>query len=749
MAPSPITLAGTITPMTDDADVAFATALIHHEAGRPAKARELYREILEREPDHAESLHLLGLITARDGEPEAGAGMIRRAMALAPGRAPHHNSLAAAYHMLGRDAEAAAEYRAAADLRPDSAEILNNLAATLRALGQHDQAMAEYRRAVACSPMIAEIWYNLASALADNGDAAEVEACFRRAIELRPDFAGALANYGRWLAAQTRWTEAETALRDAVRLTQDDARSWNNLGIARQELGRAPEAEANYRRAIALDPDLADAHYNLGCLLSGDGRTDEAIARHAAAIAANPLHGAARLALCMARLPILYHTEAEVAERRAQYLAALDGLVTAVEAPDVARAVAAAVGTSQPFFLPYQGRNDREPQAVFGQLICGLLAETRTLAARPKAGERIRLGIVSGFFHDHTIFRLFLDGWLTELDRERFDVTAFHTGPTSDAETTRAMRLCDRFVSGIRSAAGWRGAVSETAPHVLLYPEIGMDPIAARLAAQRLAPVQCLAWGHPETTGMPTMDYFLSADLMEPMDGESHYTEQLVRLPGLGLHYTPEEQPAPMLDRRSLGLDPSGLVYWSGQALYKYLPEYDQVFPRIAAAVGACQFVFIGFAKSDAVTSAFRERLDRAFAAFGLDGGRYRVILPPMPQRRFLAAAGLADVILDTPGWSGGRSTLDCLAGNPAIVTLTGPFMRGRHTAAILRRIGCEETIAHSLDDYVSIAARLGLDAAWRIRVRATVAESKHRAFRDTGSVRALETFLASAVARL
>jgi predicted O-linked N-acetylglucosamine transferase (SPINDLY family) len=220
-----------------------------------------------------------------------------------------------------------------------------------------------------------------------------------------------------------------------------------------------------------------------------------------------------------------------------------------------------------------------------------------------------------------------------------------------------------------------------------------------------------------------------------------------VRLPGLGLHYTPDERVVPAMDRATLGLEPGVPVYWSGQALYKYLPRYDSVFPRIAAEIGPCQFVFIGFANSRAVTKSFRHRLGQAFAAFGLDANRYCVILPPMEQERFIAAVGLADVILDPPGWSGGRSTLDCLAQNPAIVTLPGEFMRGRHTMAILRRIGCEATIAGSLDDYVALAIRLGRDAAWRGRLREAVAEGKHRAFRDTAYIRALETFLADAVA--
>jgi predicted O-linked N-acetylglucosamine transferase (SPINDLY family) len=606
-------------------------------------------------------------------------------------------------------------------------------------LGQQDAAVAAYRRAAALAPRTAEIWYNLGSTLGEQ--APEAEACFRRAIALRPDFADAMANYGRWLITHGRWTEAEARLSQAVLLKPADARAWNNLGIARQELGRPDQAMASYRRAIRGDPNFADPHYNLGCLLATEGHTDDAVSCHEAALAADPLHGAARLAACMARLPILYRTQEEVADRRAAYLAALDSLATATQAPDVARAVAAAIGTSQPFLLPYQGQNDRAPQEIYGQLVCRLLAGTQP-PPRPPASRRIRLGIVSGYFHDHTISRLFLDGWLTHLDRDRFQVFGFHTGLTRDADTARAAALCDRFEQGPRSPGQWRDTLAAAAPHVLLYPEIGMDPTSGRLAAQRLAPVQCVAWGHPETTGLPTIDHFLSADLMESPDGDAHYSEHLVRLPGLGLHYTPDTAPVPPLDRPS----PDVPVYWSGQALYKYLPEYDSVFPRIAAAVGACRFVFIGFAKSAAITAMFQARLAQAFGAFGLNAADYCVMLPPMPQQGFIAAVGVADVILDTIGWSGGRSTLDCLTCDPAIVTWPRPLMRGRHTAAILRRIGCVSTIATSLEDYIAIATRLGLDAGWRNQVRQSVAARKHHAFHDLDPIRALEIFLAEAV---
>ena len=367
----------------------------------------------------------------------------------------------------------------------------------------------------------------------------------------------------------------------------------------------------------------------------------------------------------------------------------------------------------------------------------------------PAQGERIRLGIVSGFFCDHTLFKLFLEAWLTKLDRARFEVIGFHTGRIADAQTARCAAWCDRFVQGLPSGAAWREAIVAAAPHVLLYPEVGIDPVAGRLAAQRLAPVQCATWGQPETTGMPTIDAFLSSELMEPPDGDTHYTERLVRLPNLGFCYTPDETTPSRLDRAAWVWTPPRRCSGRGRLCTSICRSMMPCSRASPPNLGRCQFVFIAFAKSPAVTEAFRQRLWDAFSAAGLDAAAHVVILPPMSQSDYLGAVGLADVILDTPEWSGGKSTLDCLAWDPAIVTLPGRFMRGRHTAAILRRIGCEATIAGSLDDYVSIAVRLARDPIWRAEVRQAVARGKHRAFNDIAYVRALEAFLTGAVARI
>ncbi len=188
-------------------------------------------------------------------------------------------------------------------------------------LGRWQEAIGHYREAVAAAPDIADIWYNLANALAET-DADGTEACYHTAIRLRADSAPTRGNYGRWLMTYWRWAEAEAQFQEAVRLAPMQAANWNNLGVVRRELCR-PDVEACFRQALLLDPALADARYNLGCMLSSDGRTDEAIACHQAALTVDPGFGKARLAACMAQLPILYGSQNEITVRRQRYADAL------------------------------------------------------------------------------------------------------------------------------------------------------------------------------------------------------------------------------------------------------------------------------------------------------------------------------------------------------------------------------------------------------------------------------------------
>jgi predicted O-linked N-acetylglucosamine transferase (SPINDLY family) len=187
------------------------------------------------------------------------------------------------------------------------------------------------------------------------------------------------------------------------------------------------------------------------------------------------------------------------------------------------------------------------------------------------------------------------------------------------------------------------------------------------------------------------------------------------------------------------------MAYWCAQSLFKYLPQHDEVFPRIAREVGDCQFVFIRHS-SRAVMEVLQKRLDRAFTAHGLDAGDYCLFLAPMQMAKFSAASAQCDVMLDSLEWSGGNTTLEALAQDLPVITFEGALMRGRVSAGILRMMGMPETIAATMDDYVALGVRMAQDPAWRSDIKRHIAHGRARLYRDRSCIAALESFLERSV---
>ena len=296
------------------------------------------------------------------------------------------------------------------------------------------------------------------------------------------------------------------------------------------------------------------------------------------------------------------------------------------------------------------------------------------------------------------------------------------------------------------TTAAWRERIAADRPHALIYPEIGMDPGVAQLAALRLAPAQYASWGHPSTSGYPTIDCFLSSAAMEPPDGDAHYAERLVRLPGLSTTVALKPLTEPIPSRTALGLPSEPPIFWCAQSLSKYLPQHDWLFPAIAARTPGCRFVFIEYPGGAPLTQRFCERLAAAFAARNLDADAHCVFLPRLTPAAFGAAIGCADIVLDSVGWSGCNSLIDSLAHALPIVTLPGETMRARHGLAILSQLGLGHLACPDEEAYVDTAARLASDPAARRAISAQIRAALPR-LTDPAPIAALERHLLEACA--
>jgi protein O-GlcNAc transferase len=719
-------------------------ALEFHHQGRIAEAERLYAAVLGVRPDHFDALQMLGVIKLARGDLAMALHLMSAAMQLRPKSPQVLLNRGLVLHAMNRHQEALASFDEALKHKGRFAEALNNRGSVLIALGRCEEALDNFKRAIAIKPDYAEAFYNQGNAFKELARYDEALKSFDRAIALRANYAKAHCNRGSVMDFLGRPADALPCYDRALAIAPDFAEAMLNRCRALRLLKRTDETQQALDRLLTMHPNYAEAHYMRGLLMADFNRTAEALACYEKSVALKPEYAKARWASCTATIPILYAEESQIAERRADYERRLRALRADYEAGRIPGDLSQGLGMSQPFFLAYQGYNDRELQSVFGGLATRILADrygAAAIAPPPAPGEPVRVGIVSGFFYQHSVWKVGVRGWVSQLDPQRFQVFGYHTGPKGDAETEFARQHCHRFVEGPNSIERWRQIILADRPHVLLYPEISMNHEASELAAMRLAPVQCNYLGHPQTCGYPTVDFFISGELVEPADGEQHYTEKLIKLPNVGWHYEPPDLAAVAVSRADLGLRADAAAYWCAQSLFKYLPQHDEVFPRIAREVGDCQFVFIRHTEPE-VTGLFQKRLDRAFAAAGLKAEDHCVLLPPMDMNRFAAASAQCDLMLDSVGWSGGNTTLEALAQNLPVVTFQADLMRGRVSAGILRMMGMPETVTGTIDDFVALAVRMGRDSSWRASIKARIASDRHRLYRDRACIAALEDFL-------
>ena len=728
---------------------AFAQALQFHERGQLAQAEPLYAQVLAARPDHFDALQMMALVKLAKGQPAEALNLVSAAMRV---REPSPKVLlnqGLILNALERREEALDSFDRAIKLKSKFAEAHNNRGAVLAALGRPDEALDAYRKATTIKPDYAEAHYNRGSLLRTLGRYDEALVSLDRALAVNPSYVKAHNNRGAVLEALDRPEPALANYRRALELDPGFGEAVDNLTRLLVVLKRYEEACAVFEQQIARDPNNAANYYRRGTVLLDLNRNDEALADFGRSLALKPDEAEARFGDCLAELPIVYETTEEIARRRTAYARKLRALADDVAAGRLTGDLCAATAPRQPFLLAYQGQDDRDLQSTYGAMISRIVAQKYPAAAMPPApgpDEPIRLGIVSNFFFLHSNWKIPIKGWLSQLDRFRFRIFGYYTGSVRDAETEVAEDMCDRFSHRALDVAGWRREILSDAPHALIYPGLLMDTFSHQLAAQRLAPVQCTSWGHPETSGIATLDYFLSSDLMEPPGADALYTEKLVRLPNLSIYYEPVDLGAVDSSRAQLGLRTDATVFWCGQSLYKYLPQHDDVFARIALATPQSQFVFINHHGGPRVTEVFRARLTAAFAARGLDVDRHCVFLGRMSQSEFTGAIGLCDVFLDSLDWSGCNSAIESLPNALPIVTLPGAFMRGRHSAAILQMMGVTETIARDLDDYIAIAARLAHEPQERLKISNRMGAARNKIYCDRACITALEDFLEKAV---
>jgi protein O-GlcNAc transferase len=756
-------------------DQLLRSALEHHRAGRLQEAERVCHQILARESEHPDSLHLLGVLAHQSGNSEAAADFIGRAIAVAPENPDFHSRLGeiqsaagqfelavAAYRrtvaLSPRDAnahcclgnalwgagkrdEAIVAYRQAIALEPNNARHHGNLGNALRlAKGGLDEAISECRRTVELDPSLPEAYCNLGNALHDRGDLDAAVASYRKAMDLNPDLPEVHSNLGNCLRALGRLEEAIASYQKAISLRPDYAEAFCNLGIVLNSKGQLAEAVSAYLNALMVRPAYPEARKNLGNALMRQGRCDEAIDNFQQAISLKPNY------------PEAYNSLAFALNQKGDFEAAIEAYRQAIalwpayaEAFNNLGSVMKDQGRLEEAISYYRRALELDPKdnVAHSNILLTLnycsgitlaeLAEAHagfeqqqaaafrhTFAPRTAASDRgrIRFGFVSPDFGMHPVGQ-FLIRLLENLRLEQRSETYCYSDRIARDQMTGRLKA---------ESDGWRDMVGASDEQLALQIRDDDVDVLFDLAghtgqnrllvfARKPAPVQVTWAGYVGTTGLQAMDYVLADRFEIPTGAESYYQEEVLRMPDGWVCYAPPAY-APQVTALP-ALQSAGVTFGCFNNPAKITPQAIEVWARILRRLPEARLVLM-FKGWD--NPGLARRAVEMFELHGIDPARLEFRGWSLHDR-LLAEYQRVDVALDPFPYAGGLTTCEALWMGVPVVTCPFETFASRHSLSHLSNIGLTETIARDLDDYVETAVRLATDLPRLAELRAGLRE--------------------------
>jgi len=688
-APAQVTERGTGSPALVQAanqrGVAFA------QEGRLDEASSCFQQALQLQPDDADSHNNLGIVLDLQGKREEAIAEYHRALRLRPHLVAAHYNLGIAYQKHRQLDKAAACFHQALRLKHDHVDAQNNLGIVLLDQGRLDEALACCQKAVRLDPNNAGAHTNLGNVYQRLLQYDQAIRCYQEALKHNPNFAEACNNLGKTYQDQRMLNEAVNYYEQALRIKHDFAEAHYNLGNALRDLGDLEAAVDKYQHTLRLKPDLAFAQNNLGDALLKQGRPDLARVHFQQALRLQPDLATAQsnFLFCLNYDPQA-DPDAVFAEHR-RWGQALESGVGNRES-----------GVRNQGSGISQGWNQHDPE------------------------RRLRIGYISPDLRYHPLTRYF-EPVLAHHDPRQVEAFCYAEVLFPDAVTQRLQKL----------AHGWHSTCHQTDAEVAQRIRDDRIDILVDLAghtannrlgvlAHKPAPIQATWLGYMNTTGLPSVDYRLTDDILDPPGQPVRDTEELVRLPGgMCCFAAPADAPAVT----PLPAQASGhLTFGSLHNLFKLNGQVFDLWSQVLRAVpGARLLVF-----RDMMTGTAQEHLRRQFQDRGIDSERLD-LRKGSSSPGYLGIFGEIDLSLDAFPCTGGVTTCESLWMGVPVLSLCGARPAGRNSAALLTRVGLSDFVAQTPEQYLALAVGLANDLERLAQLRAELRERMTATLCDAG----------------
>mgnify|MGYP003953377737 CR=1 FL=1 len=356
-----------------------------------------------------------------------------------------------------------------------------------------------------------------------------------------------------------------------------------------------------------------------------------------------------------------------------------------------------------------------------------------------KNSDKIKIGFISQFFSDHTIGKLF-KGIIFNLDNNKFDINIFHTQQTNKTgifneiinhekkSNIKNFILPNNFHLGIKT-------IENNNLDLIFYPDIGMSKELYFYTFLKLAKYQITSWGHPETTGNHTIDYFLSSKLMETKSAQINYSEKL-----LLSNYLPMYLYKPVIKNKLSDDDlVSENIYSCPQTLVKIHPDFDLIVDKILKQDRKAKIYFM----KDTEDLLYKKLLNRFKTTISSDLNRI-IFLDRMSVNDYINHCGKSSVLLDPIYFGAGNSFHESMYyGTPTISNPTN-YMKSRIVLGGYKQMKIENPpITKTVDEYIYQAVELANNKKKNLEIKKYFRDSAEKyLFENKEFIKELEDIL-------
>jgi predicted O-linked N-acetylglucosamine transferase (SPINDLY family) len=389
------------------------------------------------------------------------------------------------------------------------------------------------------------------------------------------------------------------------------------------------------------------------------------------------------------------------------------------------------------FPLSYQGLNNvniLKKQCLTYRKILPQLNYTSVYLDEIKSTkrEKIKIGFISTNFFNQSVTRDRM-GVIRNISRDIFDVVVFYYfKPSDDLGGFIWNGENKNIILPETNIFDRRKIIENEKLDILIFCDIGMAPDTFFLAFSRLAPIQCTTWGHSDTSGIDTIDYYLSSTYYEDNNSYENYSEKLILLDSLCTYYYKIIQEPEYGKKIDFCISNNVNTYLCSQVLFKIHPNFDKIMNDILEKDKNGVLLFIKMNVGKYIQNILINRLTKTLKN---NITRVHFIDWQTCEREYYKLLSIADVIIDPHPFGGCNTSFSAFGMGIPIITYPAKLINGRFTYGLYKKMQILDLIVDNDEDYVKMAIKCGTDKEYRKNISLKIYENSRKIFNEIESI--------------